>query len=429
MGAGAVVAIGAAIAGGAASSYAVAAGVGVIAAGIIGSVVTTGVSYLAVSALGLDGQQQQQQQRNTPDASSLPGSYDSAYLLNATNTAAPIPVVYGKRIVGGPLVWYDVLKENQLSMVTCVSIGPIIVGSGTEWLSHVVPGDLFGLASNTVTYVVGTVESNTRLVLTQPYLGITESGAAYGITRDFTPINEIPYPNQGDIQTASIVQRALLKIDGLINLLGEAFTIRGDWLTSTAYSVNDLVIYEATGDFTGNIYRCVSAHTSTSSFENDLAAGKWVIYIDNETINFAQKWASNPEDVEVQNGLYSALHYAVKSGDSSTLAQASAAAAALSEAAAAQSEQNVTAKELEINTVVDRFVNELDELEQNVNYVEYTALATSQAEPLTAGDFTNQSLDLGDDGVSGEWLYLEQIPMDQRDLSLGSGILDLENDL
>jgi hypothetical protein len=50
------------------------------------------------------------------------------------------------------------------------------------------------------------------------------------------------------------------------------------WMAATAYAINDYVGVE---DRTGSIilrvtYRCLSPHTSSASFANDLAAGKWV---------------------------------------------------------------------------------------------------------------------------------------------------------
>ncbi|MBY0391853.1 MAG: hypothetical protein K2Q27_01160 [Novosphingobium sp.] len=47
------------------------------------------------------------------------------------------------------------------------------------------------------------------------------------------------------------------------------WTIRGAWLTTTVYAVNNVVTYS------GSTYICVTAHTS-GTFATDLAAGKWV---------------------------------------------------------------------------------------------------------------------------------------------------------
>lgn len=61
-----------------------------------------------------------------------------------------------------------------------------------------------------------------------------------------------------------------LAADVLALLSTYGTTLRGTWLTATAYSSKDLVSQS------GNTYICVSAHTS-GTFATDLAAGKWLI--------------------------------------------------------------------------------------------------------------------------------------------------------
>ncbi len=51
-----------------------------------------------------------------------------------------------------------------------------------------------------------------------------------------------------------------------------ALSLRGDWEPSTQYQVKDLV-------FVNNItYICLIDHTSSSNFQNDVNAGKWIVY-------------------------------------------------------------------------------------------------------------------------------------------------------
>lgn len=61
---------------------------------------------------------------------------------------------------------------------------------------------------------------------------------------------------------------------GTVALIGK-WTPRGNWLTATAYAVNDL------GTESNNLYVCIVAHTSRT-FATDLAAGKWQL-IDGDT--------------------------------------------------------------------------------------------------------------------------------------------------
>ena len=50
-----------------------------------------------------------------------------------------------------------------------------------------------------------------------------------------------------------------------------SYTVKGDWVTSTSYSVGDLV------DYNGATYVATSAHTSSSAFQTDLTANKWIL--------------------------------------------------------------------------------------------------------------------------------------------------------
>ncbi len=51
-----------------------------------------------------------------------------------------------------------------------------------------------------------------------------------------------------------------------------AGTVRGAWVTLTAYALGEVVTSS------GTAYRCVTAHTSAAAFANDLAAGKWIVH-------------------------------------------------------------------------------------------------------------------------------------------------------
>lgn len=103
---------------------------------------------------------------------------------------------------------------NGTVSVTNASV--TVTGSGTVWLTEVAAGDLFVVTANSVVYEVATVASDTSLTLTAPYAGTTASGQSYIIARDFTPLNNIPIINKGDLETAALIKRALMIIDGLL---------------------------------------------------------------------------------------------------------------------------------------------------------------------------------------------------------------------
>jgi hypothetical protein len=78
--------------------------------------------------------------------------------------------------------------------------------------------------------------------------------------------------DDGQLQDG-IVSLASLSAAVLAFLTAAGGTIRGPWLTATAYAVKD-VVTEGTGT-----YICATAHTS-GVFATDLAAGKWLLLFD-----------------------------------------------------------------------------------------------------------------------------------------------------
>lgn len=85
----------------------------------------------------------------------------------------------------------------------------------SKFLTEVQGGDLFTVVGTGIVYQVASVTDDTNLELTAPYTGTTGT-FDYTISRDFTPINNIPIINAQDIEKAAILTRALTIIDGLL---------------------------------------------------------------------------------------------------------------------------------------------------------------------------------------------------------------------
>ena len=89
-----------------------------------------------------------------------------------------------------------------------------VTGSGTLWLANVSAADSFTIAGDGVMYDVASVDSDTQVTLSAPYAGVTASGSVYTIARDFTSPDDFPELTTGDIETPTIITRALRKIQG-----------------------------------------------------------------------------------------------------------------------------------------------------------------------------------------------------------------------
>lgn len=92
-----------------------------------------------------------------------------------------------------------------------------VTGSGTFWLANISQGDAFTVAGSNVIYDVASVQSDTQLTLSTPYSGTTISEATYAVTRDFTSPDNFPELVAGDIETPTIITRAIRKIQQKFN--------------------------------------------------------------------------------------------------------------------------------------------------------------------------------------------------------------------
>lgn len=92
----------------------------------------------------------------------------------------------------------------------------VVTGHDVDW-STVVAGDLFSIVGDGVTYDIAAVGSPaTTLTLTVNYAGTNKSAEDYVIFRDFTERWELPIPNKKDIETATLLKKALTIIDGVL---------------------------------------------------------------------------------------------------------------------------------------------------------------------------------------------------------------------
>lgn len=124
-----------------------------------------------------------------------------------------------------------------------------VVGTGTAFLANVTVGAVFTKSASGVPYVVGAVADDTHLTLSSNYAGTTESGISYSITNSFTPNLGLPYPDQGDIDTATILKRMALMLDG--GALSKSVAGSADVTLTSAEARNDILVL--TGALTGNI--------------------------------------------------------------------------------------------------------------------------------------------------------------------------------
>jgi hypothetical protein len=110
------------------------------------------------------------------------------------------------------------MAQYKTGTVSVTNGSATVTGSGTLWSGEIAAGDLFTIVGDNAWYEVASVGSNTSLTLSANYAGTTGSGKSYAISRDFTTRLALPYPQKGDIETASIIKRAFEQIDTETNI-------------------------------------------------------------------------------------------------------------------------------------------------------------------------------------------------------------------
>lgn len=110
----------------------------------------------------------------------------------------------------------------------------VTTDTGAFITNGITAGCIFTIVDDHVWYQVASIQSETQLTLSSNYAGTTQTGASYTITKDFTPHYNIPVPNKGDIETASLLNRSLQVVDGVLY----AYTANGLTIGTTALATN-----------------------------------------------------------------------------------------------------------------------------------------------------------------------------------------------
>ena len=109
------------------------------------------------------------------------------------------------------------MSQYKTGTVTVTNNSATVTGSGTLWLANVTASDSFTIAGDGVLYDVASVDTDTQITLSVNYAGVTAAGVVYTIARDFTSPDNFPELTTGDIETPTIITRALRKIQSKFN--------------------------------------------------------------------------------------------------------------------------------------------------------------------------------------------------------------------
>ena len=160
------------------------------------------------------------------------------------------------------------MSQYKIGTVSVTNGSPIVTGVDTSWLVEVSIGDLFIVVDDLVSYEIANVDTNLQVTLSSNYGGVTDSQLLYAISRDFTPVRNMPYPVKGDIETAILIKRALIILDSLdiktnedilaaVETLGlDKLTINNiDKIVATTANLVDVFVYDTSLDSDGGAWR------------------------------------------------------------------------------------------------------------------------------------------------------------------------------
>ena len=158
------------------------------------------------------------------------------------------------------------MSQYSTGTASVTNGSPTVTGTNTLWLANVSAGDSFTVAGDGVMYDVASVDSDTQITLSVNYAGATASGVVYTIARDFTSPDNFPELTTGDIETPTIITRALRKIQskfsGLVSDIGGKAEIAGQVFTG------EIIYYGAGGISTNSSYGSQSLQSNTTGSLN-----------------------------------------------------------------------------------------------------------------------------------------------------------------
>lgn len=217
------------------------------------------------------------------------------------------------------------MASYSTGTVSVTNGSAVVTGSGTLFLANVAAGNAFTVVSSGIVYDIASVDSNTQVTLSAPYQGTTDSGLSYTIHTAFTSPDQFPLLKQGDIETATIISRAINKIQQRFNLVGDAAAISSAGLyASIAAGLADTVDTE---------YFFVISGSEFILYLND--SGSEV-----EQLRFASLSVVQQLATDLSTAVDSAETFADNADTSATNAATSETNASTSETNAADSESN-----------------------------------------------------------------------------------------
>ena len=130
------------------------------------------------------------------------------------------------------------MGQYQAGTVDVTNGSPIVTGYDTEWLTYVSVGDAFKVDGISAIYTINSVPSDTQIILSTNYAGVTQNGVTYHIVVDWTPNYHLPEIWGADKNWWFHITQALRLIDtALLNLAEKVYAGSGIFNSTTGVTV------------------------------------------------------------------------------------------------------------------------------------------------------------------------------------------------
>ncbi len=221
------------------------------------------------------------------------------------------------------------MAQYRTGTVTITDGSNVVIGDETSWLNAVTAGDIFMVKDGKIGYPISSVVSNTELRLVAPFVG-SVSAVTYVIASDFTPFFDIPLIAQGDLNTATVVREALIKVEQVLLELdtGQLVVKSRSLTTPPSDPDNDdtyIVPSGATGAWSGNVGQLASYSGSEWRFLSP--RNGWRVWVEDQGyadfiyLSASNTWTGGPTGLSA----IATADSAHAAADSATAAAAAAA--------------------------------------------------------------------------------------------------------
>jgi hypothetical protein len=151
--------------------------------------------------------------------------------------------------------------------ISAINGNATITGTGIDW-TQVTTNCLF-ISQGASYQVIAVNLGSSQITISPPWVGNTAAGLSYVIVRDFTPNQQLPLLNPGDLEASAIFTRAMQRLDAIVGQTSSTSNeITITVVSPTTFLVGNFLSYTAAG--------WALSRTDTASLQLPVGVVTWV---------------------------------------------------------------------------------------------------------------------------------------------------------